>query len=138
MLLIGVFAGFFGELCGCDKQPLRGALTGQGTDKLLNFRATDGSAAVPTLGLNVNQAEAQFIFPDQAVNAFVSGLANYHSGILGRAAIPHLRQKLNNEVLEKGGGLPHDGGEQIVLQNRIDLVEGSLQRILGCLAGNGS
>lgn len=80
MLLIGVFAGFFGELCGCDKKPLRGALTGQGTDKLLNFRATDGRAAVLTLGLNVNQAEAKFILTNQAVNAFVSGLANHHSG----------------------------------------------------------
>ena len=71
VLLLGVLPGLVGELCRRDKQALACALSGQRPHKLLNFGPTNGGIPIPSLCLYVDQAKAQLVLTDNAVDTFM-------------------------------------------------------------------
>src|SRR5512142_380054 len=71
----------------------------KGTDELLDIGSTDG--AVPALRLNVDGVESQTVLADNTVDPFVPGLADSAPGFNPVAAIAHLEEELDDQVLKE-------------------------------------
>jgi len=81
--------GFFRKAAGCDEEPLACALTDEGAEEFLDIRSADGAVGGPLFRLNIDAIEAKAIGLDDAVDAFVAGLADDPGGVLRRAAVTH-------------------------------------------------
>jgi hypothetical protein len=82
------------------KNAFLGTLTLQRAGKFLNLRSAYG--AVPSLRLNVDDVQAELVFLDYAVDATVARLAQCLASLATRTTLPHLNQKIDNELFEKG------------------------------------
>lgn len=130
VLLFGVLPGLVGELCRRDKQALACALSCQRPHKLLNFGPTNGGIPIPSLCLYVDQAKAQLVLTDNAINTLISAFSDNLPRILHRAAISHMLQQLNHKSLKEARPLLHDLGEKIIRQCTVDLLIGLIECVL--------
>lgn len=127
---VDIVVGGLAEFGGGDKDALLGFLPLEGTDEFLDFGAADGGVAAPAFGLNVDGAEAELVFADDAVDAFISALAGDATGAFQFAAVAHALHKLHYQHLEEVEILLQNGGEQLILQRGVDLVDGVFNGIL--------
>lgn len=97
----GVVEGGRDEGAGGDEDAFAGLLTGEGSDEALDFLAAD--AALPALGLDVDNVEAEAVFIDDAVDAFVAGLFRHAGGFFAGAAVAHGKEEIDDELLEAEG-----------------------------------
>lgn len=81
--------GFFRKAAGRDEEALACALADEGAEEFLDFRATDGAVGGPLFRLDVDAVEAETIGFDDAVDAFIAGLADDPGGVFRRAAVTH-------------------------------------------------
>ncbi len=57
-------------------------MSSQRTNEFLNLRSTNGFITIPTLCLNINQAEAELVFSDDSINAFITSLPDDCAGMI--------------------------------------------------------
>ena len=110
-------------------------MSSQRTNEFLNLWSANGFVTIPTLRLNINQAEAKFVFTDDTINAFITGLPDDRAGIIHRATISHLRQQLDDQMFKESGRLLHYFTQEIICQGSVDLLKGFIQNILWCFTG---
>lgn len=77
------------EARGGDEYALRSALSMERSDEALNFWAADRPSRCPALGLDVDLVEAELVFSDDAVDAFISALTQPLGGIRPTSAVTH-------------------------------------------------
>lgn len=105
--------GFFRKAAGCDEEPLACALTDEGAEEFLDFRAADGAVGGPLFRLDVDAVEAETIGFDDAVDAFIAGLADDQAfELIGGQLDDFLKQFILQAALDQFVGLFEifDGG----------------------------
>jgi len=113
------------------EDPLLGSFPVQGADELLDLRTPDG--AIPFFGLDVNDIETEPIFANDTVDPFISGSADCLAGVLPGATVPHLQEKLDDELFKKSGSRSLDPPENFGGQASPHFEMSSLERLFGRL-----
>ena len=103
--------------------------------KLLDFGTSH--CALPTLCLNINDIEAEFILVDDAINAFVSASTYGAPGILATTSIAHLYEQVDNEALEERRGYLFHLLKQTQLQICAQLSVCIGKQVIGALSLSG-
>lgn len=125
----GVLLGVFVEAAGGDEDAFGGFLAGERADEVLDLGAAD--VVLPALGLDVDDVEAEAVFVDDAVDAFVVGLLGDGGGFLARAAVAHFDEEIEDDLLEAEGIDGGQLGEQIGDQGFAQFGEGGFDSLLG-------
>ncbi len=94
-------SSFLSKPGSCQKYTFASALTLECTRKFLDLRPSDHS--FPTLGLDVDDVEAQPVLLDDSVDSAITRPSNGPPRILSRASITHSDQEIDYELLEKIG-----------------------------------
>ena len=93
----------------------------QCSDEGLDVGASDVLVGV-ALGLHVDDVKSQGIEADQPVQARVAGAAEVLGGSF-QAAVSHLHQQPEHELLQEHGRLLQDAGEQICRHGGVSGVD---------------
>src|SRR5262245_20903832 len=101
----------------------------QRSGKLLDVGTANG--AFPSLGLDVNYVEAQFVFLDDAVDALVTGLADRFPRVSQRSAIAHANEQLDDESLEKCRRTALNTFQELGPESRLEPLISAGNHLLG-------
>lgn len=125
----GVVDGTLAEAAGGDEDALVRLLAGEGTDEALDLRAANG--VLPALGLDVDDIEAEAVFIDDAVNAFVIRLLGDAGGFLAGAAVAHGEEEIDDQLLETEGFHGEHRFQKGAGEGGIEFLEGLLNALVG-------
>jgi len=107
----------------------------EGAHELVNLRTTN--RVFPAFGLEVDGVEAEAVFVDDAVDAFVGAFAGEPAGGVAPAAVAHRPHEVEHDLLEEQGRAVGDfveelGGE-FVVEGLVGLFEDGVRRLDGRL-----
>ena len=95
-----IASSILGESGSCDENALGSLLRLKCSGKLHDVRPSNRSI-VPSLGLNVDEVQPQFVFFDNSVDTPISTLAHGLSRVGARAAIAHFQEEIDDDPFEE-------------------------------------
>ncbi len=114
-----------------NEDTLGGPKANQAPGERLNLRSSDRCSWSIAFCLNVNAVKSQNVLIDHAVDSTVAGSSKLLGCTFVRAAVTHCNKKIDDQMLEKPGGILKYAIEKIRAQSGLGFVVGCLYDLFG-------